>query len=108
MRLVRVAPAEKRRELAALRRALEDAVLRGEGTLEARIRRRAADDCGLPKDLQTLVHEVHHHPHRVTNDDLSSAVALHGEDGVFEIVVSAAVGAARHRLDRLLALLEES
>jgi hypothetical protein len=62
------------------------------------VRRAAADGAGVPADLQTLVDKIHRHAYRVTDDDVARARAVYGDDALFEIIVSAALGASRRRL----------
>jgi hypothetical protein len=44
------------------------------------------------------VDKIHRHAYKVTDDDMAQAQAKHGDDQMFEIVVSAALGASRQRL----------
>ena len=83
---------------AALRDRVLDIVLDGPGEADPALRKAAADDAGLPADLQPLVDKIHRHAYKVTDDDIARAQAKYGDDRMFEIVVSAAVGASRKRL----------
>jgi alkylhydroperoxidase family enzyme len=67
----------------------------------------AAAGTGLEGQLGVLVDIVHRHAYRVTDDDIAALRAHHSDDELFEIIVAAAVGAARHRLDAGLRALEE-
>jgi len=78
-------------------RVLEN-VLQGPGETLIEVRQAAADGTGLPSTLQPLVDKIHSHAYRVTDDDMARAQAKHGDDQMFEIVVSAALGASRQRL----------
>jgi alkylhydroperoxidase family enzyme len=51
---------------------------------------------------------VHRHAHKVTDEDLAELQATYGDDRLFEIIVSAAVGASRQRLLAGLKVLEET
>jgi hypothetical protein len=73
-------------------------VLEGPGDSDPSLRKAAAEDKGLPADLKTLVDKIHRHAYKVTDDDIAKAQSKYGDDKMFEIVVSAAVGASRMRL----------
>ena len=83
-------------------------VLDGEGESDPAVRRAAADNAGLPDDLRSLVEKVHAHAYRVTDDDVARLQPTYGDDRLFEIVVSAALGASRRRLLAGLKALEEA
>jgi hypothetical protein len=83
-------------------------VFDGPGESEPLIRRAAAENVSVPPDLQPLVDKVHAHAYRVTDDDVARLRAHHGDDQLFEIIVSAALGASRKRLLAGLAALEEA
>ena len=88
---------------AALRRALE-----GEGESDRAMRIAAADGTGLPDDLQALVTKIQQHAYKVTDEDVARLQAKYGDDMLFEIVVSAALGASRRRLLAGLEALNEA
>ena len=73
-------------------------ILDGPGESDPSLRKAAADNMGLPADLRSLVDKIHRHAFKVTDDDMAKAQAKYGDDKMFEIVVSAAVGASRQRL----------
>jgi alkylhydroperoxidase family enzyme len=73
-------------------------VLHGPGESDPAVRRAAAAASAVPPDLQALVDKVHRHAYKVTDDDVAGAAAKYGDDQVFEIIVSAALGASRNRL----------
>ena len=83
-------------------------VLDGPGESDPVVRRAAAENSGVPSELQTLVDKIHRHAYKVTDDDVASLQAKYGDDKMFEIIVSAALGASRQRLMAGLAALEEA
>src|SRR3954468_11277010 len=83
---------------AELRDRVLETVLEGPGESEPSLRKAAAEDKGLPADLKSLVDKIHRHAYKVTDEDIAKAQAKYGDDKMFEIVVSAAVGASRMRL----------
>ena len=88
-------------------RALES-VLDGPGETDPLLRHAAADCRGLPADLQAFVSRIHEHAYKVTDEEVARLQATYGDDRMFEIVVSAAVGASRRRLMAGLAALERA
>jgi alkylhydroperoxidase family enzyme len=93
---------------AALRDRVLQTVLEGSGESDPAIRRASAKGAGVPADLETLVNKIHHHPYRVTDEDVADLQPKYGDDQLFEIIVSAALGAARQRLDAGLRALEDA
>ncbi|HEX2778039.1 MAG TPA: hypothetical protein VHM30_00970 [Gemmatimonadaceae bacterium] len=93
---------------AELRDRVFRSVFNGPGFSEASVRRAAAEGSGVPQDLQGLVEKIHRHAYKVTDEDVARLQAQHGDDPMFEIVVSAALGAARKRLMAGLRALEEA
>lgn len=93
---------------ATLRDRVLHRVLDGAGESAPALRRAAADGTGLPADLQALVDKVHAHAYQVTDDDIARLRATYGDDPLFEIVVSAALGASRRRLLAGLEALERA
>jgi hypothetical protein len=93
---------------AILRDRVLESVLLGPGESDPAIRQAAADGKGVPSDLQPLVDKIHRHAYKVTDEDIASAQTKHGDDKVFEIVVSAALGASRKRLLAGLKALDEA
>jgi hypothetical protein len=83
-------------------------VLDGPGASDPAIRRAAAAGTGSPADLQALVDKIHRHAYQVTDEDVARLGVTYGDDQLFEIIVSAAVGASRQRLFAGLAALEEA
>lgn len=93
---------------AELRDRVYATVLDGPGETDAALRRAAADGVGLPTELQGLVDKIERHAYKVTDEDLSRLAATYDDDQLFEIVVSAALGASRRRLVAGLAALEKA
>ena len=93
---------------ASLRDRVLGRVLEGPGETDPALRKAAAAGRGVPGDLQPLVDKIHHHAYRVTDEDIASLRAKYGDDRMFEIVVSAALGASRRRLMAGLEALEEA
>ncbi|MBR9989151.1 MAG: hypothetical protein KFH98_05305 [Gemmatimonadetes bacterium] len=91
-----------------LRDRVLERVLEGPGMSDPAVRNAAADGTGLPDDLQPLIATIHDHAYRVTDDDVARVQAVYGDDQTFEIVVSAALGASRHRLLAGLKALEQA
>jgi hypothetical protein len=88
-------------------RALET-VLDGPAHADPELRNAAARNQQLPRELQALVGKIHAHAYRVTDEDVAEALRVYGDDRLFEVVVSAAMGASRQRLDAGLRALEDA
>jgi hypothetical protein len=93
---------------ASLRDQVLQRVLDGPGASDPAVRRAAAENAGLPPDLAPLVEKIHAHAYRVTDDDLARLAAAYGDDALFEVVVSAALGASGRRLRAGLDALERA
>ncbi len=93
---------------AALRQAALASVLDGPAHTDPKLRNAAARNADLPNDLQYLVAKVHAHAYRVTDDDVARAQKIYGDDKLFELIVSAAMGASKQRLDAGLRALEDA
>lgn len=93
---------------ASLRERVLDGVLNGPGESDPAIRNAAADRSNVPTDLETLVDKIHRHAYKVTDEDMSQPQSTYGDDRMFEIVVSAALGASRQRLLAGLKALEQA
>jgi hypothetical protein len=91
---------------AALRDEVLESVLRGTGESDPSIRRAAADNVGAPPDLEDLIEKIHAHAYSVTDGDVARLQPTYGDDRLFEIIVSAALGASRKRLLAGLAALD--
>jgi hypothetical protein len=83
-------------------------VLDGPGESDPALRRAAAAGRGLPADLQPLVAKVQAHAYKVTDSDIASLQRVYGDDKLFEVIVSAALGASRKRLLAGLAALDRA
>jgi hypothetical protein len=83
---------------ATLRDQVLKRVLEGPGESDPALRRAAAEGKGLPQDLQQLVDKIHAQAYTVTDEDLARLQPKYGDDQLFEIIVSAALGASRKRL----------
>jgi hypothetical protein len=93
---------------ADLRDQVLKSVLEGPGESDPALRRAVAEGRGVPSDLQSLVDKIHRHAYKVTDEDIARAQAKYGDDRMFEIVVSAALGASRQRLMAGLKALGEA
>ncbi len=83
-------------------------VLDGPGATDPSLRHAAADGRAVPADIQPLVDKIERGAYRVTDDDIAALQARYGDDRSFEIIVSAALGASRRRLQAGLSALEEA
>ncbi len=93
---------------ASLRDRVLKRVLEGAGESDPVIRRAAAEGDGAPADLQPLVDKIHRHAYRVTDEDFAGVQKKYSDDQLFEIVVSAALGASRQRLLAGLKALDDA
>jgi len=93
--------------LAAMKRATHQAVLEGPGTVDGSIRQQVGS-ATPPPDLAVLVQKIRDHAYRVTDADVDALRAHYSEDQLFEVIVAAAFGAAEHRLQRALAVVEDA
>ena len=93
---------------APLRDEVLRSVLDGPGETDPALRYAAAEGVGMADDLEALVEKIHRHAYRVTDEEIAALQAKYGDDRLFEIIVSAAVGASRKRLMAGLRALEEA
>jgi len=94
---------------AALRERVLATVLEGPGESNPATRQAAAaNSAQVPQDLRVLVEKIHRHAYKVTDEDVARLQAIYGDDRLFEIIVSAAVGASWARLAAGLQALEEA
>src|SRR5262245_51366621 len=87
---------------------LEDAVLRGPARLSPQVREAVAAGRDVPPELRPLVAKVADEAYRVTDEDFAQLRSRYGEDELFEVVVSAALGASMARLRAGLKALDEA
>jgi hypothetical protein len=93
---------------AILREQVVQRVLDGPGASASAIRHAAFDGTGAPADLQPVIEKVHRHAYKVTDADISRLTSAHSDDELFELVVSASLGAAHSRLTAALSALEQA
>ena len=93
---------------AALRDRTLQTVLEGPGETDLALRRAAAEGRGLPVELQQRMDKIHAHAYKVTDEDIARLQANYSDDQLFEIIVSAALGASRRRLDAGLRALDDA
>jgi hypothetical protein len=93
---------------AELRDRVLDRVLEGPGETDSALRRAVASGRQVPLELQPLVEKIQQHAYRVTDEEIATLQATYGDDRMFEIIVSAALGASRRRLFAGLDALEEA
>jgi hypothetical protein len=93
---------------AALRDRVLQQVLEGAGETEPALRAAAANGTGLSEDLQPLITKVHRHAYKVTDDDVARLRGTYDDDRLFELIVSASLGASRQRLLAGLKALDEA
>jgi alkylhydroperoxidase family enzyme len=83
-------------------------VLDGAGESDPAIRRAVAEGSRVPADLKPLVDKIHRHAYKVTDEDIARVQTKYSDDQLFEIVVSASIGASRQRLLAGLKALDEA
>jgi len=83
-------------------------VLDGPGEANPALRKSVADAAFVRGDLKSLVEKIHRHAYKVTDEDIAKPQAKYGDDQMFEIVVSAALGASQQRLLAGLKALDEA
>jgi alkylhydroperoxidase family enzyme len=93
---------------ANLRDQVLKSVLSGPGESDPAIRNAVADGGNVPAELHVLIDKIHRHAYKVTDEDIKRLQAKYGDDQMFEIVVSAALGASRNRLLAGLNALDEA
>lgn len=96
-------------EKRAAHRAVVARILEGQGRTSRAQRRAAFDDAVAGEPLRTLIGKVAGEPARITDADVARVKESGlGEDEVFELVVSAAVGQATRQYESALAALAEA
>jgi hypothetical protein len=93
---------------ATLRDRVLQRVLDGPGESDPALRRAAADGRGVPAELQAVVDKIHRHAYKVTDEDIAELQKRYGDDELFEIIVSASLGASHARLVAGLHALEQA
>ena len=93
---------------ATLRNNVIKRVLDGAGVAAPSQRRVAFEGKGAAPELQALIDKVEAHAYKVTDDDLRQLQAKYSDDELFEIIVSAALGASERRLLAGLEALDEA
>lgn len=93
---------------ASIRDRVFASVFDGPGESDPAVRQSAASGQNVPPELAALVDKIHRYAYKVTDDDLARLRTTYSEDQLFEIVVSAALGASRQRLVAGLAALEKA
>jgi hypothetical protein len=94
-------------DITQARKALLARILEGDGRASQAHRRAAFDNQGLSGPLSTLIDKIAKHAYKVTDDDISAALASGvSEDQVFELAVCAAIGQATRQYDTALAALD--
>lgn len=94
-------------KFAGLRAATRTALLDGTGKTPGELRKAVAAG-QPPPDLVKLVEKIRTRAYTVTDQDLQALKASYTEDQLFEIVVSAALGAATDRLAAAHRALDEA
>jgi hypothetical protein len=92
---------------APFRNATAAALLDGTGTLPAGLRQAIAAGAP-PPELAALVQKIRTRAYTVTDRDLDTLRDRYTEEQLFEIIVSAAFGAARDRLEAAHRALDEA
>ena len=92
----------------ALRERVIRGVLESPGHADPPLRAAAFARGAVPDDLATLVDRIHAHAYRVTDADVGRGQSTRGDDAMFEVIVSAALGAASARLAAGRRALEEA
>jgi len=91
------------------RRALEDRILKGDGSVSSDQRARAFNNAGLTEPLHALLGKVATRPTQVTDADFAAARSSGlSEDQIFELVICAAVGQSTRQYLAGLAALDEA
>lgn len=78
---------------------LQEAVLASPGTLDPAVRRAASELGGLDAEQAAFVQAIDQHAHRITDEDVRALGRTLSDDQVFELAVSASLGASMRRLE---------
>ena len=80
----------------------------GDGVLSAEERKAVATGSNVPDNLQGYVEKIQKHAYKVVDEDIAGLKAAgYSEDAIFEVTISAAVGAGMKRWRAALAAIEE-
>jgi len=90
-----------------LRKNVITRVLDGAGVAAPSERHVAFEGKGAPAELQSLIDKVEAHAYKVTDDDLRRLQQTYSDE-LFEIIVSAALGASERRLLAGLEALDQA
>jgi len=84
-------------------------VVEGKGEASREARRAAFANTGVtPEPVRALIEKVARQAWKISDEDVAAAKAAGlGEDQIFELVVAAALGAAKRQYDAALAALAE-
>ena len=93
---------------AILRNNVIKRVLDGAGVGTPAQRHAAFEGKGAPPEVQALIDKVEAHAYKVTDDDLQRLQQTYNDDELFEIIVSAALGASERRLLAGLEALDDA
>ena len=93
---------------AILRNNVITRVLDGAGVATPAQRRVAFEGKRAASELQALIDKVEAHAYQVTDEDFRQLQAKYSDDELFEIIVSAALGASERRLRAGLKALDEA
>ena len=91
-----------------LRLAFIHHILESKAESSVELRRAAARDEGLPEHLAQLVEKIHRHSYKVVDADIAAARATCSEDEIFEVILSACIGASEQRVAAGLNAVEEA
>lgn len=93
---------------ATLRNNVITRVLDGAGIAAPSQRHIAFEGKGSPPGLQALIDKVEANAYKVTDEDLRQLQQTYTDDELFELIVSAALGASERRLRAGLDALDEA
>ena len=93
---------------AQLRLAFVHHILESDAESSLALRRAAARDEGLPAHLVKLVEKIHRHSYKVVDADIVAARTTCSEDEIFEVILSACIGASEQRVVAGLKAVKEA
>lgn len=83
-------------------------VLTSAGETSVELRAAAAANAEVSPDLRALVDKIHRTPWDVTDEEVAALRATYSDDALFEVILAAAIGAARDRLAAGMRALDEA